>query len=429
MDSRITTALAAPALAVALAGIAVAEDRPTARSPQPPAASRTAPLPPADDPVAAVTAGRLSFNLRARAEHVEQDGKQEDALALTNRTLLGWQSAPWKGFSGFVQVIDVANFNDSFNEGPAASPRYPTVADPDNTDLNQVYADWAGLPGTKLRLGKQSLKLDNVRFVGNVEFRQVMQVLSGLWIENRPVDGLELDAGHFDRIKNVFAQQRQTDISMLRAAWTWRPDNVLVGFAYFQDQPVTGQATGFADNSNRIAGVRANGSCPTGALKLLYTAEFARQQAHAGGDPRIDATYSRLGAGLGGAWGFVRLDHDRLGSNQGLYGFQTPLGTNHLFQGWADLFLTTPAQGIRDTYLTAGTTFNGVQIYTEVHDFRSDFGGIRYGSELDVGVTWPLSRGFTGKVEAAVFDEADRLPGAARKSDTTRLWLTLMYNY
>ena len=33
--------------------------------------------------------------------------------------------------------------------------------------------------------------------------------------------------------------------------------------------------------------------------------------------------------------------------------FDTPLGTNHAFQGWADLFLITPADGIRDVFGTA----------------------------------------------------------------------------
>jgi hypothetical protein len=384
---------------------------------------------PAGDPVEAVAKGRLLLNLRPRVEWVDQDGKTDNATAFTNRTLLGWQTAAWKGLSATVQLIDVANFNDSFNEGPAASARYPTIADPDNTDLNQIYLDYAGLPDTRIRVGKQSVKLDNVRFVGNVEFRQVMQVFTGAMIENRSLPDVELDYAHFDRIKNVFAQQRQTDIDLLRAAWTWRPDNILVGFAYFQDQPETGQATGFANNSNRIAGVRASGAWPVGPVKLLYTAELARQDSYAGGDGRIDASYSRIGAGAGFGKSFVRIDYDRLGSNAGAYGFQTPLGTNHLFQGWADLFLTTPAQGIRDVYLSAGTMLWDVQFLAEVHDFRSDFGAIHYGSEVDLGASRGFTRQLTGRLEFAYFQESDRLAGTARKPDTTKIWVTLVYQW
>jgi len=385
--------------------------------------------PAASDPIAAVAKGHLLLNLRPRVEWVEQDGKTDDAKAFTNRTLLGWQTAPWRGFSSVAQLIDVANFNGSFNEGPAASPRFPTVADPDNTDLNQLYLDYAGLRDTRIRFGKQSLKLDNVRYVGNVEFRQVMQVFTGVLLENRSLPGVQLDYAHFDRIKNVFAQQRQTDIDLVRAAWTWHPDNVLVGFAYFQDQPNTGQATGFADNSNRIVGVRANGTWPAGAAKFLYTGELAQQSAYAGGDPRIDASYSRIGGGIGVGKSFMRLDYERLASNGGVYAFQTPLGTNHLFQGWADLFLTTPAQGIRDVYLSAGTTVWDVALYAEVHDFRADFGSIRYGNEIDVGATRVFTKQVTGKIEFASFQEGDQLAGAARKPDTTKVWVTLIYQW
>lgn len=390
---------------------------------------RAAPALPPETPVGAVAEGKLLFSLRPRAEWVDQTGKQETALALTNRTLLGWETASWRGFSVTAQLIDVTRLNDRFNVGPTASARHPTVADPDNTDINQLFVEYTGLADTRVRIGRQSLKLDNVRFVGNVEFRQVMQVLTGLWIENRSVPGVELNYGHFDRVKNVFAQQRQLDLDVFRAAWAWAPDNVLVGFAYLHDQAVTGQATGLSNNGNRIVGVRANGAWPAGPVNLLYTGEFASQDAYGGADPRIDARYWRAGAGVGQGKTYLRMDYERLGSNDGQYAFQTPLGTNHLFQGWVDHFLTTPAEGIRDRYLSAGTTWKGLQFHLELHDFRSDVHGIRYGSEVDVGVTWTFTQRFSSKLEVARFREGDLLPGGSRKPDATRVWLTAFYQW
>ncbi len=38
----------------------------------------------------------------------------------------------------------------------------------------------------------------------------------------------------------------------------------------------------------------------------------------------------------------------------GAIGFATPLATLHIFNGWADLFLTTPANGLKDLYFQAG---------------------------------------------------------------------------
>jgi hypothetical protein len=270
-----------------------------------------------------------------------------------------------------------------------------------------------------------------VRFVGNVEFRQVMQVFTGATVENKSLPGIALYGGHLERLKTVFGDQQEIRLDILHGAWEWAPGNLLVGYGYFHDSPKTASVTGFADNSNRIAGLRADGAyLPGGKLKLLYTAEYARQDHYADGDARIDADYFHGAAGLGWDAAFARLDYEVLGSNDGVYAFQTPLGTNHLFQGWADLFLTTPAQGIRDLYLTVGVTLAKAKLTAEYHDFKSDFGGIHYGQEFDFGVTYPFSKSLNGRIEYASFQEGDILaPASARKRDTDKLWLTLVYNF
>lgn len=414
------------ALSVALAlsaGAAVAADAP----PKPAdAAPQTA-----SSPLEAITGGKLTLNLRARFEHVDQAGKTDYGDAFTNRTLLGWRTLPYYGFSLYAEAIDVTRIGDqNYNDTSVASARYPTIADPEHTGINQLYVDYTSLPDTKIRFGRQSLKLDNVRYIGNVEFRQVMQVLTGLWVENKSLPGVELDYGHFERVKNIYDVERQTRTDLFRAAWTFMPENQIVGFAYLQDQPLTGQqtTTGLADGSNRILGVRANGSLPIdGKWKLPYTAEYAKQDSYADGSALIDAKYWRLGAGGQYDKTFVRVDYEVLGSNNGLYAFQTPLGTNHLFQGWVDMFLVTPKQGMRDAWVSAGTNLYGVQLYTEYHDFRSDVGSQKIGTEWDLGVTYAFNKQFTGKIEYGQFKEGDVL--ATRYRDTSKLWLTALFNY
>jgi hypothetical protein len=383
-----------------------------------------------DSPAAALAGGKPMLNLRPRYEHVEQEGKAEEANALTLRTLAGWQTGSYRGFSAMAQLIDVGRANDNYNDTKNGRMQFPVVADPDDTDINQAWLDYAGLPDTRLRLGKQSIKLDNVRFIGNVEFRQVMQVFTGLTAENRSLANTALYAGHLERLKTVFGDQQAIRLEILHADHEWKTGNHLVGYAYLHDAAKTASATGFADNSNRILGIRADGAFPLGAaFKLLYTAEFAKQDDYESGDPRIDAHYGHAGAGLGFNGYQVRLDYEVLGSNGGSYGFQTPLGTNHLFQGWADLFLTTPPQGIRDTWVSAGGPLLGGTWSAAYHDFRSDVAAIHYGREFDLGLGWPLRKGLVGKIELADFREGDALAGTARKPDTRKLWLTLVYDF
>ena len=53
---------------------------------------------------------------------------------------------------------------------------YPVVADPEGTDLNQFYVQYAAPAGTTVRLGRQRIKLDTERFVGSVAWRQLGNV-------------------------------------------------------------------------------------------------------------------------------------------------------------------------------------------------------------------------------------------------------------
>lgn len=383
-------------------------------------------------PVDAIATGKASLNLRPRYETVDQDGRPDEANAYTVRTLAGWKTGAWNGLSAMIELIDVGRLNDDYNDGQNGKVNYPVVADPDNTDVNQLYLDWAGLPATNIRAGRQSIKLDNVRFVGNVEFRQVMQVFNGVTIENSSLPNTRLYAGYLGRLKTVDTRQHDTDTLLLNARYAFSPSEVLVGYGYFQDQPDAIAAAGFsgpapADTSNRIVGLRADGAHPFGEKwKLLYTGEYAKQSDYAGGDARIDAHYLRLG--LGGQRGdfALRVDRELLSSNDGLYAFQTPLGTNHLFQGWADQFLTTPRQGLRDTFLSASAKIQKAQLLAEYHEFKSDFGSIDFGNEFDAGISYPLMQKLTGKLEYADYQAGDT---ASAKVDTRKFWLTLIFNY
>ena len=385
----------------------------------------------AASPWDAIASGRATLNLRPRYEYADQAGK-DTGEAATLRTLAGWKSNAWNGLSGTIELIDVGRLEDEYNDNLNGKTRYPVIADPDNTDINQLYLDYAGLPDTNVRAGRQSIKLDNVRFIGNVEFRQVMQVFNGVTAENKSLPNTRLYAGYLGRVKTVNTKQHDTGTLLLNARYAITPNDAVVGYGYFQDQKDAIAATAFqgavpTDASNQSVGVRADGAHPLNAdWKILYTAEFAKQADYSGGDARIDAIYTRLG--IGGQWHdlLLRADQEVLGSNDGRYAFQFPLATNHLFQGWADQFLTTPRQGIRDRFLTAGAKIEKAQLLAEYHEFKSDFGSIDFGKELDFSVAYPLMPKLLGKIEYADYKAGDATSG---KVDLTRVWVTLIYNY
>lgn len=384
-------------------------------------------------PGEAVMSGTPILNLRPRYENVDQNQPGlETGEAYTMRTLAGWKTGTWRGLSATAELIDVGRASDDYNDSLNGNARYPVIADPDNTDINQLYLDYAGLPDTLVRGGRQSIKLDNVRFVGNVEFRQVMQVFNGVTVENKSLPNTRLYAGYLGRVKTINTRQHDSNTILLNAHYAVTSDDALIAYGYLQDQRDAIAASAFqgvapTDASNQILGLRADGAHPLNQQwKLLYTLEYAKQSDYADGDSRIDADYFRIGAGA--RWGnySLRVDRETLASNDGLYAFQTPLGTNHLFQGWADQFLVTPRQGIRDDYVSGSAKIEKAQVLAEYHSLKSDFGSIDFGNEFDIGVSYPLLQKLLGKIEYADYQAGDAASG---KVDVTKFWLTLIYNY
>nr|WP_294840338.1 alginate export family protein [uncultured Methylotenera sp.] len=438
--------------------------------------------------------GKQMTNFRLRYENVNQEayasnGKRLDTgEAFTLRSLIGWQTAPYKNFSIGAQITDVHEFNDSFNDRRNNAPehnngtlnasadkaRYPNIVDPGFTDINQLYVDWTGIKNTKLRLGRQQVNLDNVRFVGDIGFRQNMQVFDGVSVLNKSIPDVELFAAHFDNVRQITTKDRRGNIELLNAKYRISPTESVVGYGYLVDvenlaqnggNPTQGATVAQGGNglggstdlpaigtnykpsqtdaSSKTFGLRLDGVRPVNPdWKVLYTAEYAKQTDYRGGSDLIDAYYLRLGGGAAyGVWS-VRFDHEKLSSNDGKYAFQTPLGTNHLFQGWADHFLVTPRQGIEDSFVTVAGAIDKVKLYAEYHVFKSDekfqsgavnkFGD-KYGTEFDVSATYAFNNNLTGKLEYANFREGDlygtTLKNAARKGDKEIIWATAMYTF
>jgi hypothetical protein len=387
-----------------------------------------------------LTDGKPLGGFRLRLEDVDQDGKPLDARALTLRSLLGWQTAPVAGFSATAQaglVTPLMSDYESFKNGvtQASEVGRPRVADPATADINQLYVDWGPAKGWLLRAGRQSLKLDNVRFVGNVEFRQTMQVLDGLLLEAKDVaPRTTVDVGAFKGLRQTNNLYQPADVLVANLRYAVTPTLNAVAYRYGVDW----KRSTLVATSSRTLGLRLDGSLPLQAgWKLPLTLEYAKQAGERGGLATIDMSYRRIGLGVQHGATSLRVDQEVLGSNRGLAAFQTPLGTNHLFQGWADLFLTTPPAGIDDRFATVTHKSGPVQLAAEYHLFRSartftSLSGTSndYGRELDLGATY-THKAWQAKAEFARFREDDplgaTLSAGTRKRDTTKLWLTLQY--
>ncbi|GAB7562164.1 hypothetical protein LG202_02030 [Methylobacillus methanolivorans] len=431
----------------------------------------------------AIKTGKNLTSFRLRYENVEQDGNAptgqplKDANGVTLRSLIGWQTAPYHNFSFAGQIIDVSKFQDDFNDSTNGTRinsvsnqpdklDYAKIVDPDNTDINQLYVDWTGIKNNRVRLGRQQINLDNVRFIGDIAFRQVMQVFDGVTLLNKSLPDTEIYLGHIERVKQITTKVRSDGaLEIANVKYRISPTESLVGYGYFSSfddlgfgRAWFGNAAGTggiaagkngninqeADQGNKVLGVRLDGvHVFTPDWKGLYTAEYAKQTDYRGGDSRIDAHYYKLGGGAAYGNFSLRADQELLSSNNGRYAFQTPFGTNHLFQGWVDKFLTTPLEGIKDTFVTATYKVGDFLFFADYHLIKSDehfntvgggFGD-KYGTEWNAAVTYNVNPHVMTKLEYGKFSEKDQytaLPGnnaGGRVRDTEKVWLTLMYTF
>jgi hypothetical protein len=95
--------------------------------------------------------------------------------------------------------------------------------------------------------------------------------------------------------------------------------------------------------------------------------------------------------------------------------FQMPFGTNHKFNGYADAFLATPAGGLRDAYVWAGTKLPwDLNAKVGYHHSRSDSGGDAIGNEIDAALGKKLGAHTSALLKAA------HLNGDGSQPDITR---------
>jgi hypothetical protein len=393
------------------------------------AAAAVIPAAAADD-IRNMAVGRFTFELRPRYNLIEETDKPETTRGFTQRTTLGWQgiaaAAPQLRLT--AELIHAGPFaQEDFNTNPAnRSSPYPLLPDPDHTGANRAFVDFTGIESTRVRAGRQVVRLGNQRWVSDNDFRQVPQLFDGVSVTHAGFANLALEAGHYRHVRETSGARKALRLGVVEAAWNPAPDHALSTYGVFHEQRDNAAQTGFANESYRVVGVRAEGTALRWrGMDVVYTAEYARQRPYAGGDSRIDADYWRVGGGFSTPRWTVRYDHEKRGSNNGVYGLQAPLTDHYGWNGWSLHFFLGPREGLVDRWLTARWGHGPVTLYAEAHRFRSDFGDLDFGRETDLGLTWELLPGLVARLQHARYE-----PGTGRPDPQVRkTWLTLHYEW
>ena len=372
--------------------------------------------------------GKASLNVRYRYEQVDQANIVNTADASTVRTRLGYTTGELSGFSAFIEMEDTHIFITNDFTTPGAGPvatdvgpkvlNHPVVADPVDTELNQSYLQYKR-GGATTKFGRQRIIRGNARFVGNVGWRQNEQTFDAFSYQNTSIEKLDFFVAYISNRKTITFTDIDMDTALFDVSYAGIPGGKLS--AYYYDVQVDVPNGAFWE----IAGLRYAGKMGS----FAYALEYASQDQLNGTKPGyslIEASYKTNI--VTPTLGIETLGSDQVQTATGTAqaGFATPLATLHKFNGWADMFLATPAVGLQDTYFKLAAKPAGFNLALVYHDFEADTGGLDYGDEIDLLAVKPLSKEFKVGFKYASYSAGD---AATAMVDVDKVWLWAEFGF
>ena len=378
----------------------------------------------------AIKGGKLDFNFRYRFENVDDDFRAKEAHASTLRSRLTYTSQVWNNLQVQVEADDVTviggeNYDDLNNH----MTDHAVVADPEGTEVNQAWIAYSGLDDTTLKYGRQRINLDNQRFIGGVGWRQNEQTYDSFTLSNSSLPDTTLFYGYINNVNRIFgpddgrAGTPAADVDWDSSANIFNINYkglgicTLSAYAYLLDLEDAPAA------SNKTYGIRLSGAQGKDT-KLLYTAEYAWQSDYKDNPNSYDADYYTLEGGvqtqlITATLGLEVLEAD----DDANVAFSTPLATLHKFQGFADIFLNTPANGIEDIYGTLSGKVLGTNVAVTYHNFEADEGSADYGDEIDIAIAKQVHKNVHMLLKYANYNADDF------GTDTQKVWLQVTVTF
>lgn len=382
---------------------------------------------------------KFNGEVRTRYEYVDDESNTRDkANAYTVRATLGLETTflsvdglSLKVDGTTVQTLGATKYEDA---SPDANTFYDRVADPEQTRFTQGYLQYK-TGATAFKAGREIVNLDNQRFIGSVDWRQMPQSLDAISVTNTSIAGLSLYGAYVYSYATVFDEPTWDSESVLLNG-TYKINDMIKVTAY--DYMLSLEKGLFAADTY---GVALSGDIPLAVAKIAYRAEYAKQ-----GDSTFDttttniqgqndasyydleATASMMGVSFGAGYEFLS---GTTGSD-GKTKFQTPLATLHKFNGTADKFLATPTGGLCDTSVSLGYGAVGLgNAIITYHDFETD---VAMSGKNDLGSEWDLQyanaipgvKGLNGLIKAAYYDGGDV---ANYTQNVTKVWLQVGYKF
>ncbi len=374
---------------------------------------------------------KFSGEIRPRYEYADVDNDVDAGNAFTARTHLK-AKANLLGVDGLSTTIGIQSVNNfgsnSYNSTDNKAVQYDKIVDPQFAMLSEASLDYS-VGKTTMHAGRSKVNLDNQRFIGTVGWRQNERSYDTVYVANSDVEDLTLLAAYVYGYQGVKANNTaDTSSILLNAKYKIMDELTVTAYDYM------------LASIHDTMGVALTGNIDAG-IKLSYRAEYAMQQdatmKYQDVNTTADATYMNfdLGANISGI--LIGGNYEVLSGSDsnGKTKFTTPLGTNHKFNGWADMFLSTPNGGLADLNARLGYKTKGFgKLLGVYHMFSADTAmatssgtGNDLGSEIDVVYVnaIPGVKNLKGLVKFASYSKGE-VEGYANKQVA---WLQLDYKF
>jgi hypothetical protein len=397
------------------------------------------------------TQGRPDLFLRYRFEFVDDGAPNlKNAYASTLRTALGFNSGDFYRLGFYVQMEDVRIVGDDlFNDGSNRIADRALVVDPEGVELQQGYLRYSGVPKTVVSVGRQEITHREApmhRFVGNILWRQNWQSFDAVRVNSLALPKTIIDYAYVWNANRIFGEDNPlpdaSDFALnahfINLLYSGLAFGKLEAYAYLLDFD-TATASRF---STVTYGGRLDGNYdPAPTWRVNYTLELANQLGYADNPNDVNVNYYL--AELGGSYKLgsaleslsLKFSFEMLEGDGGQKAFQTPLGTNHAFQGWADRFLVTPGDGILDYHVTLDAKILGAQLTAVYHRFVSDRDAYDYGDEWDVQLEKSIAKRFLLGLKYANYQADRNALNVARNTvsgqdfDRENVWAYVQFKY
>ncbi|NOQ64266.1 MAG: hypothetical protein GQ582_07120 [Methyloprofundus sp.] len=374
--------------------------------------------------------GQFKVDLRYRFEMAEtKNNTQDTGYANTLRLRLGYLTPEFHSFQGYAEFEGNASMQQDYfapkGRGWTGDSGREVIADPQAAELNQLWISYKGIPDTELKAGRQRINLNDQRFIGAVGWRQMEQTFDAGVITNNSIENLTLQAGYIGRAQNIWSQKDEMQLPFANINYKvpgYANINIYgLWLADFDD--------GQAGKSAQTYGISVSGSPKiTDNINALYHAEYSYQGDYKNSPVDFDISRYSLMAGAEVYGVTLKAGVEELGTSNGR-AFQTPLGTNHKFQGWADKFLVTPVNGVRDVNATVGYKIFSTKLAFVYHNFQSVTNSIDYGNEYDFVVSQKFGKHLKLLASYAYYDADESNGLIAFNKDKHQFWLQAGVSY